>query len=68
MKRFIAGEDRQQITLLPDCLDDYASTEKISVLPEPLSTQGAPAGFTPSAGDIAFYVLFDSLSEDESDV
>ncbi|CAO4185481.1 hypothetical protein [Methylorubrum populi] len=23
MKRFIAGEDRQQITLLPDCLDDY---------------------------------------------
>jgi transposase len=23
MKRFIAGEDRSQITLLPECLDDY---------------------------------------------
>jgi hypothetical protein len=24
MKRFIAGEERSQITLLPECLDDYA--------------------------------------------
>src|SRR5438270_13520544 len=23
MKRFIEGEDRNQMTLLPDCLDDY---------------------------------------------
>ncbi|MCL1620504.1 transposase, partial [Ralstonia pseudosolanacearum] len=23
MKRFIEGEDRQQVTLLPACLDDY---------------------------------------------
>src|SRR6187402_2116175 len=23
MKRFIEGEDRNQVTLLPDCLDDY---------------------------------------------
>ena len=23
MKRFIEGEDRSQVTLLPDCLDDY---------------------------------------------
>ena len=27
MKRFIAGEDRQQITLLPDCLDDYIAAD-----------------------------------------
>jgi transposase len=27
MKRFIAGEDRRQATLLPDCLDDYISAE-----------------------------------------
>ena len=27
MKRFIAGEDRQQATLLPDCLDDYVSAD-----------------------------------------
>ncbi len=23
MKRFIRGEDRQQVTMLPECLDDY---------------------------------------------
>jgi len=23
MKRFIEGEERRQITLLPECLDDY---------------------------------------------
>ena len=27
MKRFIAGDDRQQITLLPDCLDDYITAD-----------------------------------------
>lgn len=27
MKRFIAGEDRQQATLLPDCLDDYVTSD-----------------------------------------
>lgn len=27
MKRFIAGEDRFQVTLLPDCLDDYVTAD-----------------------------------------
>jgi len=27
MKRFIAGEDRTQITLLPECLDDYITED-----------------------------------------
>jgi transposase len=27
MKRFIAGEDRRQVTLLPDCLDDYIAAD-----------------------------------------
>ena len=27
MKRFIAGEDRSQITLLPECLDDYIAED-----------------------------------------
>ncbi|MCF5702254.1 cyclophilin-like fold protein [Pseudomonas syringae] len=43
-------------------LEDYASTEKISDLPQPLSTQGAPAGFTPSAGDVAFYAPWGNLA------
>ena len=27
MKRFIEGEDRRQVTLLPDCLEDYVSDD-----------------------------------------
>ena len=27
MKRFIEGEDRAQITLFPDCLDDYIAED-----------------------------------------
>jgi hypothetical protein len=27
MKRFVEGEDRTQVTLLPDCLDDYVIEE-----------------------------------------
>ena len=27
MARFIAGEDRRQSTLLPDCLDDYVTAD-----------------------------------------
>jgi len=27
MKRFIEGEDRTQITLLPECLDDYIAAD-----------------------------------------
>ena len=27
MKRFIEGEDRTQITLLPECLDDYVADD-----------------------------------------
>ena len=27
MKRFVEGEDRAQITLLPECLDDYIAED-----------------------------------------
>ncbi|MBA3597024.1 MAG: hypothetical protein H0W40_06570 [Methylibium sp.] len=27
MKRFIEGEERSQITLLPECLDDYIADD-----------------------------------------
>jgi hypothetical protein len=27
MKRFIEGEDRSQVALLPDCLDDYIAED-----------------------------------------
>ena len=27
MKRFVEGEDRAQVTLLPECLDDYMAED-----------------------------------------
>ena len=27
MKRFVEGEDRNQVTLLPECLDDYVAED-----------------------------------------
>jgi hypothetical protein len=43
-------------------LDDYASTEKIAQLPKKLSTAGAPAGMTPSIGDITYYAPWGNLA------
>ena len=43
-------------------LKDYASTEKIANLPRQLSTQGAPPGVDPAAGDIAYYAPWGNLA------
>jgi hypothetical protein len=55
---------RDFASLLPLTLTlaDYASTEKISDLPRKLSTTGAPAGATASAGDIAYYAPWGNLA------
>ncbi len=55
---------RDSASLLPltVTLQDYASTKKISDLPRRLSTDGAPAGFDPSAGDIAYYAPWGNLA------
>lgn len=47
---------RDFVSLLPLTLTlkDYAATEKISDLPRRLSTEGAPAGVKPAAGDLAY--------------
>ena len=52
------------VSLLPLSLtlEDYASTEKISDLPRRLSTEGAPPGFDPSVGDIAYYAPWGNLA------
>lgn len=52
------------IALLPLTLtlEDYASTEKISDLPERLSTEDAPAGSDPAVGDIAYYAPWGNLA------
>jgi len=43
-------------------LADYARTEKVSDLPRKLSTDGAPAGFDPSIGDITYYAPWGNLA------
>ena len=43
-------------------LEDYAHTEKISDLPEKLTTADAPAGSTPVAGSIAYYAPWGNLA------
>lgn len=55
---------RDFLALLPLTLDleDYAATEKIAQLPKKLSTAGAPAGMTPSIGDITYYAPWGNLA------
>lgn len=52
------------VSLLPLTLtlEDHASTEKITDLPKRLSTAGAPPGFDPSVGDIAYYAPWGNLA------
>lgn len=55
---------RDFVSLLPLTLTlkDYAATEKISDLPRRLSTEGAPAGVKPAAGDLAYYAPWGNLA------
>jgi len=57
-----AARDFASLLPLSLTLEDYASTEKISDLPKPLSTRGAPAGITPKAGDLAYYAPWGNLA------
>ena len=43
-------------------LEDFNSTEKISDLPERLSTSGEPEGFEPVRGDLAYYAPWGNLA------
>lgn len=55
---------RDFISLLPLTLtlEDYAGTEKISRLPERLSTADAPSGSDPAVGDITYYAPWGNLA------
>lgn len=43
-------------------LTDYAATEKVSDLPQRLSTAGAPSGTAASVGDISYYSPWGNLA------
>jgi hypothetical protein len=55
---------RDFVSLLPLKLklEDYGETEKISYLPRKLSTEGAPPGSDPSAGDVSYYAPWGNLA------
>jgi hypothetical protein len=59
-----SATSRDFVSLLPITLTlkDYASNEKISDLPRRLSTEGAPAGNTPSTGDVSYYSPWGNLA------
>jgi len=55
---------RDFVSLLPLTLnlEDYAGTEKISYLPQKLSTEDAPPGSDPAVGDITYYAPWGNLA------
>ncbi|TIL58632.1 MAG: hypothetical protein E5Y79_19205 [Mesorhizobium sp.] len=55
---------RDFIAMLPltVTLEDFAATEKIAYLPAKLSTQGAPSGIDPRAGDVTYYAPWGNLA------
>jgi hypothetical protein len=57
-----AARDFALLLPLSLTLTDYAAIEKISDLPRTLSTEGAPAGEQPAAGDIAYYSPWGNLA------
>ena len=55
---------RDQFARLPLRLDlkDYARTEKIAYLDQPLSPKAAPSGYAPAAGDLTYYAPWGNLA------
>jgi hypothetical protein len=55
---------RNLVQMLPLTLTfkDYASTEKVAYLAEELSTENAPDGYEPSAGDLTLYAPWGNLA------
>ena len=56
------ANDFRSLLPLAVTLEDHAGTEKITYLPRKLSTAGAPDGFTPVAGDLAYYAPWGNLA------
>lgn len=55
---------RELLEMLPLELtfEEYNGTEKISYLPRSLTTEGAPEGYTPAAGDVTLYAPWGNLA------
>ena len=57
-----AGRDFARLLPLELSLSDYHATEKIADLPRELDTTGAPASYSPEAGDITYYAPWGNLA------
>lgn len=57
-----SAEDLASMLPLTLSLEDYAGTEKIAYLPRKLDTRDAPDGYTPRAGDLAYYAPWGNLA------
>ena len=55
---------REFLGMLPLNLtfEDFNSTEKIATLPNELSTEGLPFGYTPEVGDFSYYAPWGNIS------
>lgn len=55
---------REFLEMLPLTLtfEDFNNTEKIATLPEELSTEGLPSGYTPEVGDFSYYAPWGNVS------
>ncbi len=57
-----AARDFAALLPLSVPLKEYAGIERIADLPRKLVVAGAPAGMTPSAGDLAYYAPWGNLA------
>ena len=55
---------RDLLKMLPLTLtfEDFNNTEKIATLPNELSTEGLPSGYTPQIGDFSYYAPWGNVS------
>jgi hypothetical protein len=57
-----AARDFAAMLPLKLTLDDYNGTEKVADLPGKLTPNGSPAGYTPTAGDLAYFSPWGNLA------
>lgn len=57
-----ASRDFLEMLPLTLTFEDFNSTEKIATLPNELSTEGQPSGYTPEMGDFAYYAPWENIS------
>ena len=58
----VASRDFLEMLPLTLTFEDFNNTEKIATLPNELSTEGLPSGYTPEVGDFAYYAPWGNIS------